>query len=72
MQRFNNILGLAFLTASLGSFGLGFEIAGYLFAGAFALAAFIAVLGFCVGCTIYYQYNRLFRNKLKPKKEGNV
>ena len=72
LQRFNNILGLVFLTASLLSFGLGFKIAGYIFAGTFALAAFIAVLGFCVGCTIYYQYKRLFRNELKPNKEGNI
>lgn len=72
LQRFNNILGLFFLTASLVSFGLGFKVAGYGFAGAFALAAFIAFLGFCVGCTIYYQFKRLFKNELKPNKEGNA
>lgn len=72
LQRFNNILGLVFLTASLVSFSFGFKIAGYSFAGAFALAAFIALLGFCVGCTIYYQYKKLFRSELKPNKEGNV
>lgn len=66
LQRFNNVLGLIFLTASLASFALGFKLAGYLLAGAFAAAAFAALSGFCIGCVIYYQYKRFInRNRAK-------
>lgn len=64
MQRFNNILGVVFLTVSLAGFALGWTIAGYIFAIMLFLAAFIAILGFCIGCVMYYQFKQL-RHRMK-------
>ena len=64
LQRFNNTLGVAFLTLSLISFTAGWFYAGYVFAGMLFVAAFAALLGYCIGCTIYYQFKQL-KHKLK-------
>jgi len=54
LQRFNNTLAVLFLSLSLASFGFGWSIAGYAFAAMLLLAAGAAVLGYCVGCTVYF------------------
>ncbi|MBP1155621.1 MULTISPECIES: DUF4395 domain-containing protein [unclassified Paenibacillus] len=62
LQRFNNSIAVALLTLSILSFWLmpGGWI-GYLFAGVVAIAAFVAICGFCVGCFIYFQFKQLRR-----------
>ena len=64
LQRFNNTLAVIFLTLSLISFALGWTAAGTVFAVLLLAAAGVALLGYCIGCTIYYQYKRI-AHKLK-------
>jgi len=58
LQRFNNTLAVSFLTLSLLSFSLGWTVAGYVFAAMLFAAAGAALAGYCIGCTIYYQYKK--------------
>lgn len=62
LQRFNNSLGLVFLSCSTLSFLLGWSVLGYVFAGMMGAAALLALIGYCIGCTIYFQYKK-FRAK---------
>jgi len=55
-QRFNQWISVIFLAVSLIAFSLGWTTVGTVFAVMVALAAFIAILGFCIGCFIRYQY----------------
>lgn len=64
LTRFNNALAVIFLTLSLAAFALGWTIAGYVFAAMLLIAAGVALLGYCIGCTIYFQYKQL-RHKLR-------
>lgn len=59
LQRFNNVLAVLFLTLALVSFGLGWQIAGNIFSSMLLLAASAALLGYCVGCTVYFWYKQL-------------
>lgn len=59
LQRFNNSLAVLFLTLSLLFFSLGWDLAGYLFVAMMFLAASAALLGYCIGCTVYFQYKQL-------------
>ncbi|WP_159883672.1 DUF4395 domain-containing protein [Paenibacillus puerhi] len=62
LQRFNNSIAVILLTLSLIGFWLDRDgWTGYVFAGFVALAALVALLGFCVGCFMYYQWKRLRR-----------
>ncbi|MBD0383125.1 DUF4395 domain-containing protein [Paenibacillus sedimenti] len=61
LTRFNNTLAVLFLTLSLLSFALGWVAVGYIFAGFLLLAAGAALLGYCIGCTIYYQYKQFVK-----------
>jgi hypothetical protein len=56
LQRFNVTLGILFLTISLICFANNFIFMGYLFAWLLGIVAFIAICGYCLGCTLYYQY----------------
>lgn len=59
LQRFNNVLAVLFLTLALVSFGLGWQVAGYIFSSMLLLAASAALLGYCVGCTVYFWFKQL-------------
>ena len=59
LTRFNNTLAVIFLTLALLSLALGWTIAGLVFAGMLLVAAGAALLGYCIGCTIYYQWKQL-------------
>ncbi|MFH5184506.1 DUF4395 domain-containing protein [Paenibacillus sp. TAB 01] len=64
LQRFNNSIAVGLLTIAVLCFWIGpASIAGYIFAGMVALAAFIAICGFCVGCFLYFQYKQNFRRR---------
>ncbi|MCD9022378.1 DUF4395 domain-containing protein [Cohnella silvisoli] len=54
LQKFNNTLAVLFLTASLISFALDWQIAAYVFASMILIAASVALLGYCIGCTVYF------------------
>lgn len=57
-QRFNNILAVLFLSLALISFSLGWVVAGYVFSVMLLAAASAALLGYCVGCTVYFWYKQ--------------
>jgi len=59
LTRFNNALALLFLAVSLVCFAIGWKVAGYVVAVLLGCAALSALFGYCIGCTIYYQYKRL-------------
>ncbi|WP_136607977.1 DUF4395 domain-containing protein [Paenibacillus dokdonensis] len=58
LQRFNNTLAVIFLTLSLLSFLIQLPFLGYIFAAMLFLAAFAAICGYCIGCTVYFQYKQ--------------
>lgn len=67
LQRFNNSIATILLGLAVISFAFSWSVAGWLFAGMVAVAAGIALAGFCVGCFVYYQFKlqryRLFGSK---------
>jgi hypothetical protein len=58
LQRFNNVLAVIFLTLAILGFGTQLTVAGYIFSAMLFAAAFVAICGYCIGCTIYYQYKQ--------------
>jgi len=63
LTRFNNSLAVIFLTLSLLALSLGWTIAGYVFAAMLLIAAGVALLGYCIGCTIYFQYKQFLARR---------
>ena len=55
LMRFNNSIALVLLGLAQVAFLLGAPLVGWVLAGLVAVAAGIALAGFCVGCFIYYQ-----------------
>ncbi|MEX2460305.1 MAG: DUF4395 domain-containing protein [Paenibacillaceae bacterium] len=58
LQRFNNILAIVFLTLAIIGFATNLPVIGYIFSAILFLAAFVAICGYCIGCTVYYQYKQ--------------
>jgi hypothetical protein len=56
LMRFNNTIALALLGLAQVAFLLGAPLVGWVLAGLVAVAAAVALAGFCVGCFIYYQF----------------
>ncbi|MEC0247396.1 DUF4395 family protein [Paenibacillus chitinolyticus] len=63
LQRFNNVLAVLFLLLSVLSFSVGWTAAGYVFAGMLLAAAGTALLGYCIGCTVYFQYKQFLARR---------
>lgn len=59
LQRFNMTLGILFITVSLLCFANHWNMAGYIISWIFGVVALIALSGYCLGCTIYYQFKRI-------------
>ncbi len=57
-QRFNQILAVVLLSASVISAILGWTLMSLILAGMVFMAAFVAILGFCIGCFIQYQWKQ--------------
>ncbi|OXM14233.1 hypothetical protein CGZ75_14820 [Paenibacillus herberti] len=49
---------------SLILFALGWSVAGYIFLGMMFAAALAAILGYCIGCTIYFQFKQFRARQL--------
>ncbi|MNC19016.1 hypothetical protein D3C75_669390 [compost metagenome] len=64
LLRFNNSLAVAFLSLSLASLLLGWTTAGYVFAVMLLGAAGAALLGYCVGCTLYFWVKQIRAGRL--------
>lgn len=56
-QRFNQILALSMYTFSFISYLIGQFTLSYIFAIMVLIASTVALLGFCIGCFIHYQYH---------------
>ena len=67
LQRFNNTIATTLLGFAQIAFAISLPTLGWVFAGMVAMASGIALMGFCVGCFLYYQFKlqryRLFRSK---------
>lgn len=57
-QRFNQILAVSMLSASFISALLDQVVLSYLFAALVFTAASVALMGFCIGCFIHFQYHQ--------------
>ena len=57
LQRFNNSIAAVMLGLAQIAFFFGLATLGYTLSAMVATAALVALLGFCVGCFIYYQFN---------------
>lgn len=62
-QRFNNIIATLLLAFAQIAFFVQNMVLGWLFIGMILVAASVALLGFCIGCFIYFQF-RLNRYRL--------
>lgn len=56
--QFNQMIAIICLGGGLISFLIGWEFLAFLFTGMVALASFIAILGFCIGCFIRFQWKQ--------------
>lgn len=55
LMRFNNGIALVLLGSAQIAFVLGAPVVGWILAGFVAVAASVALAGFCVGCFLFYQ-----------------
>ncbi len=63
LMRFNNSIAVLLLGSAQLAFLFGVAALGWTLALMVALAAGVALAGYCVGCTIYYRF-RIYRYKL--------
>lgn len=59
LMRFNNAIAVGCLAAAQLAFLAGAPLIGWIFAGMVALAAAVALAGFCVGCFLFYQLKQV-------------
>ncbi|KGM46368.1 DUF4395 domain-containing protein [Neobacillus niacini] len=65
-QQFNQKIAVICLAGGLISFLAGWNTVGYVFTIMVATAAFVAILGFCIGCFIHYQWKMFkYRKAIK-------
>lgn len=57
-QQFNQMIAVACLAIGLIGYAMHWMILAYIFTALVFLAAFIAILGFCVGCFIRFQWQQ--------------
>ena len=62
-QQFNQKIAVVCLAGALISYTNGLTALGHIFTIMVALAAFIAILGFCIGCFIRFQWSKYKSNK---------
>lgn len=66
-QKFNAAIAVTCLALGLVGFTIGLPVMGYAFTIMVAIASSMALLGFCVGCFLFFQLNQL-RHKLKKNE----
>lgn len=65
-QKFNAIIAISCLALGYFSFLLNWNVAGYIFTTMVGVASFVAILGFCIGCFIQYQWKQYaYRRSVK-------
>ncbi|OCA85753.1 hypothetical protein A8F94_12840 [Bacillus sp. FJAT-27225] len=63
-QQFNQAISVVCLAGGLIGYTFGWNKIGHAFTIMVALAAFVAILGFCIGCFIRFQYIKLRAKKI--------
>jgi len=69
LMRFNNTIAIVLLALAQVAFLLGASVVGWVFSGMVALAAAVALAGFCVGCFLYYRL-RLLQHRWATMRTG--
>lgn len=65
-QKFSSSIAIVCLALGLLGFVIGWPVMGYIFTIMVAIASFVAILGFCVGCFIFFQIKQFqYRQSLK-------
>ena len=59
LSKFNNTIAAGLLFLAQLAFLFGAPVLGWVLSLLVALAAAIALMGYCVGCFLYFQYNQL-------------
>jgi membrane associated rhomboid family serine protease len=57
-QQFNQKIAVTCLGLGFVGFLAGWNVVGYVFTILVAVAAFVAILGFCIGCFIFFQWKQ--------------
>ncbi len=70
LMRFNNSIAALLLGSAQIAFLLDAPLAGWILSGTVAVAAAIALAGFCFGCFLFYQFN-LQRFRFFGKNQQN-
>ena len=66
-QLFNQWIATICLGLALLSFSFGIQLAGYAFSGMVIVAAGVALMGYCIGCTVRYRYMMWKHNRTKAQ-----
>jgi len=73
LMRFNNSIAAILLGGAQIAFLAGVPLTGWILSGFVAVAATVALSGFCFGCFLYYQFNlqrfKLFGNQQAKQEE---
>ncbi len=65
-QNFNQVIAVTCLTLGFAFFLMHLAIVAYLFTAMVGISAFVAILGFCIGCFLRFQWNQYrYRRSLK-------
>lgn len=67
-QKFNQTIAVTCLALGFISFQLNWIIAAAVFTAIVGLAAFIAILGFCIGCFIHYHWS-MYRQRRRSARQ---
>lgn len=71
-QRFNSNIATFCLAGGFICFLIGWNVAAYIFMVMVAVASFVAILGFCVGCFVHFQAKQfMYRRKQKQLLKTN-
>ncbi|MED3794581.1 DUF4395 domain-containing protein [Niallia alba] len=62
-QQFNQIIAIVCLTIGSLSFFLNWTVLGYIFSIMVGIASIVAILGFCIGCFIRFQWKKYQYNR---------
>jgi hypothetical protein len=68
-QQFNQLIAVVWLALGLIGYLVHLTVLAYVFTIMVALAAFIAILGFCIGCFIRYQWTQYRYRKLQRMEQ---
>ncbi|MGM7701483.1 DUF4395 domain-containing protein [Pseudalkalibacillus sp. Hm43] len=67
-QQFNQLIAVILLISALIGERIGSETLYYLSSGMVAAASFIAIMGFCIGCFVRYQWSRYRYQRIQRNK----